>query len=450
MTARNSFCLTVLVLILMMSIASAEIYVTVYNSDLGVVRETRQLDFKKGMSRVSIIDVPTRIDPTSVGFEIPDKSKAVSILEQNYAYDLVSPEKIYAKYIDHDIDIFNKDGQLFSGTLLSFNNGSLVLRDKSDKIQVIRMNEVVNVNFPELPDGLITRPTLFWLYNSSFDGQTDAYISYQTHGMRWTAEYVGILSDDETSLGINGWASINNNSGATFKDAVLKLIAGDIHRAPAPRGGRMEMLAKATPMADDTFVEKEFFEYHLYTLPRPATLANNEIKQLSLFDPSPVGVKKEFHYYPDQYGNDVRVMLKFKNSKDDGLGIPLPAGRVRVFKADTDESMILLGEDRVDHTPKDEEVKLTIGNAFDIRAEINIVDQTRLSNKIEEQDLEITLRNHKNEDVEINVEKRLYGYWEIIESSMEYEKKSTNEIKFLASVAANDTTVIKFKVRFNR
>ncbi|UCD16405.1 MAG: DUF4139 domain-containing protein [Candidatus Zixiibacteriota bacterium] len=430
--------------------AAEDVSVTIYNTNLGVVRETRDLTFKQGSGRVSFIDVPTLIDPTSVGFELTDKTKSVAILEQNYAYDLVSPEKIYAKYIDLEIDVFNKDGQFFSGTLLSHAGGALVLRDTSGKIQIIRMDQVVNVNFPELPEGLITRPTLFWLYRSDFSGTAKCHVSYQTGGMSWSAEYVGILSEDEEDMDLTGWSSISNSSGATYRDATLKLIAGDIHRAPPPRQrGRYELFEKAAPSLDTGmgFEEKEFFEYHLYTLPRKATIANNEIKQIALFEPAFTPVDKEYYFEPEKNPKKVRVSVKFANKKEEGLGIPLPAGRVRVFKADTDGSMVLLGEDRIDHTPKDEEVKLTVGYAFDIAAEEKLVIYDKISARVEERTYEIMLRNHKNEAITVFIEKKLYGDWQIIDTTHEYKKIDAGTIRFELPVDANGKATITFKVR---
>ncbi len=434
-------------------VRAGDVSVTIYNNNLGVIHETRQLDFKKGMGRVSFVDVPSLIDPTSVGFELVDKTKSAVILEQNYAYDLVSPEKVYAKYIDKNIDLFDKQGDIFSGTLLSFANGAFVLKDRSGKIQIVRLEQVVNANFPELPEGLITRPTLFWLYNSDFSGTADCRVSYQTGGMSWTAEYVGILSEDEKALNLTGWSSINNQSGATYKDATLKLIAGDIHRAvqerPSRKLGAMGVeTALLAPSAG--FEEKEFFEYHLYTLPRRATVADNEIKQIALFDPASTTVDKEYYYQPDQNNKKVKVTIEFKNAKENGLGIPLPAGRTRVFKADSDGSMILLGEDKIDHTPKDEEVKLTIGYAFDISAEENVIDYQKISSNVDEQTYQIELRNHKKEDISINVEKKLYGDWKITNSSHEYEKKDASTVKFEIPVKADAKATLTYTVRTTR
>lgn len=448
-------CLTAIIVLLLAGTAGADdVSVTIYNSNLGVIHETRDLSFEKGTGRVSFIDVPSLIDPTSVGFELTDRNKSAVILEQNYAYDLVSPEKIYSKYIDRNIDLFDKGGKIFSGELLSFSGGAFVLKENTGKIQIVRLEQIVNANFPELPEGLITRPTLFWLYNSDFSGTAGCKVSYQTGGMNWSAEYVGILSEDEKGLDLTGWSSISNTSGATYRDATLKLVAGDIHRAPPPRKkGRYdfeaaEMLALKAGAAG--FEEKEFFEYHLYTLPRKATIANNEIKQISLFEPAATTVEKKYYYQPDRNDQKVMVVVKFNNSSAEGLGIPLPAGRARVFKADSDGSMILLGEDRIDHTPKDEEVKLNIGYAFDISAEQKVVNFERISERVDEQTFAIELRNHKDESITVNVEKRLFGDWRILESNYDYEKKDATTVEFVVPVEPDGKSVIKFVVRISR
>ena len=446
----NSVLCAIAVMAIAVTAFADDVSVTVYNSNLGVIREIRDLSFDKGDGMVSFVDVPSLIDATSVGFELVDKNKSVMILEQNYAYDLVSPNKIYDKYIDRNIDVFNKEGEIFSGTLLSSSGGAVVLREKTGKIQIIRMDQVVNVNFPELPEGLITRPTLFWRYRSDFAGKTACQVSYQTSGLSWSAEYVGLLSDDEKTLGLTGWSSITNNSGATYKDATLKLIAGDINRVAQPRVRMMEdaMMEKAmAPQAGAGFEEKAFFEYHMYTLPRKATIANNEIKQIALFDPADAVVKKEYYYEPHKNNEKVRVAINFTNDKKDGLGIPLPAGRVRMFKKDTDGAMVLLGEDRIDHTPKDEEVKLTVGYAFDISAEEKQTEYNRISTRVEERTYEISLRNHKKEAVTIFVEKKLYGDWSITGSSHEYTNPDATTLKYEIPVPADGDVTVTFTVR---
>jgi hypothetical protein len=290
---------------------------------------------------------------------------------------------------------------------------------------------------------------LFWNYQSDYSGKLNCRVGYQTSGLNWSAEYVGLLNDKETDLGLSGWASIDNNSGKTYKEAKLKLIAGEINRATPPlrKGmGEMSVMAMAAPQ-EAGFEEKAFFEYHMYTLPRAATLADNENKQISLFEPASTAVKKVYYYRPQRNATDVQVVVEFVNSTQAGLGMPLPAGRVRLFKADSDGSLILLGEDRIEHTPKDEEMSLTVGTAFDIKAEETLVNQTQISKKVEDREFNIELRNRKSEDVTIKIEKTLWGFWEITQSTHEYKKKDAGTVTFEVPVKADSTANVKFTVR---
>jgi hypothetical protein len=430
--------------------AADDIAVTVYNSNLGVVSETRDLDFQKGVDRLAFTDVPSQIDATSVRFKVLDPQAEVSILEQNYAFDLVNPEKIYSRYIDKQIELVDKEGNLYSCSLLAYSGGSATLRDASCKIKIVSLGNVAEVNFPALPEGLITKPTLFWLYNSSAAGKLRSRVSYQTTGMNWNAEYVGVLDEEDRMLDLSGWSSISNTSGKTYQDAQLRLIAGDIHRAerairPMAKGaGQADFMAMEAP----GFEEKAFFEYHMYTLPRKATVADNEIKQISLFEPARTEVEKVYRYRSGSGQKNVEVAIKFQNSKDAGLGMPLPAGRVRLFKADDDGSLILLGEDRIEHTPKDEKLNVKVGTAFDIVGEERLIERSKVSSKVEDQVFEIELRNRKDEPVTVEVEKKLYGFWEITESSLEYRKKDANTLIFEAPLKADEVLVITFTVRF--
>ncbi len=439
------------VLALPTALLGDEIAVTVYNSNLGVVSETRTLQFEKGVHRLAFRDVPSQIDASSVRFDIETPGRRAAILEQNYAFDLVSPEQLYKKYIDKEIELIDKDGRLYSGTLLAYSSGAVTLREKTGRVKIVQLANVTEVDFPSLPEGLITQPTLFWLYTSDFDGQFDCRVGYQTTGMTWTAEYVGVLGSDEKKLDLSGWSSISNTSGKTYTDATLKLVAGDIHRAPAKRMFRAELDA-AMPMAAGVaakgFEEKAFFEYHLYTLPRKTTLADKEMKQISLFEPAEATVEKVFVYQPERNPKNVEVALKFQNSAETGLGLPLPAGRVRLFKADDDGSLILLGEDWIEHTPKDEELNLKVGYAFDIAAEERLMDQTRISKQVEERLYEIELRNRKEDAITVEIEKKLYGFWEVVEANFAYTKKDANTLLFKIPVGAGETVVLKYKVRF--
>lgn len=445
---RSILSLTVLVWCAAMAQAT-DVAVTVYNNNLGVISETRSLDITKGTNRLAFTDVPALIDAASVRVELPNSNNRLTILEQNYAYDLVSPEQMYQKYIDEQIEIVDEDGNLYTGKLLAYNGGAITLLDASGKVKIVSASKVTEVNFPALPEGLITRPTLFWLYNSNADGKLDLRVGYQTGGMSWNAEYVGVLNENETSLGLSGWSSINNQSGKRYENATLKLIAGDISRA-TQREPRYERKMTLSAMAPDEegFEEKQFFEYHMYTLPRKATVADKEIKQISLFDPATASVKKAYVYKPEENAKQVAVAVKFKNSQQTGLGMPLPAGRVRLFKADIDGSMVLLGEDLISHTPKDEEVDLKVGYAFDIAAAERLMTQTRISDRVEDREYEVEFRNHKKEAVTISVEKKLWGTFEVLQADFQYKKKDANTLTFDVSVGADQSAVVKYKVRF--
>jgi hypothetical protein len=445
---------TTVVLFLCLAIISGsavwadDVAVTVYNSNLGVISETRNLDFQKGINRLAFRDVPSQIDPNSVRFDLAG-GDGVTILEQNYAFDLVSPDQIYKKYIDKKIELVDKDANLYAGTLLAVGGGAVTLQSDNGQIRIIAMDKVVESRFPELPEGLITKPTLFWLYSSDITGERTAKVGYQTTGMSWNAEYVGVLDQGDKHIDLSGWAAINNTSGKAYADATLKLVAGDINRAIQLRGGRgpqMEMFAAKADMAE-SFEQKSFFEYHLYTLPRKATLANNEIKQISLFDPAGSTIEKVYVFRPEQNAGQVSVAIKFKNSESTGLGMPLPAGRVRLFKADDDGSLIMLGEDMINHTPKDEEVKLTIGNAFDIVPEETMTGSTRVSQNVEDRTFELQMRNRKKEAVTVTVEKQFYSFWEVTNADFTHKKKDAQTLTFDLAVPADSAVTVRYTVR---
>jgi hypothetical protein len=445
---NKAFLAALSVLLLIGSVSADEIAVTVYNSNLGVVSETRQLEFTEGTNRLAFRDVPQLIDAASVRFDVPERQ--VTILEQNYAFDLVSPAAMYAKYIDQEIELIDKDGRLYAGSLLAHSSREVTLCELGGRIKIVLLENIAEVSFPSLPEGLVTRPTLFWLYNSSTSGNLDCRVGYQTAGMDWQAEYVGLLSSDESELELSGWSSITNKSGKTYTDATLKLVAGDISRAaPPPQWGRMKALAAVDMEGAGGFEEKAFFEYHLYTLPRRATLADKEIKQISLFEPAGTAVEKIYTYRPQVHPTDVGVAVKFTNSASAGLGMPLPAGRMRMFKADEDGSMILIGEDYIKHTPRDEEIIVKVGNAFDIVAEERLMDQTRISQRVEDRKYEIEIRNRKAEEVTVRVEKRLYGFWEIRESSLPFIKKDATTVYFDVTGGSGQTQELTMTVRFS-
>ena len=429
------------------------LFVTVYNDNLGVIKDIRRIDIKKGTSTIELSDVAQQIDPTSVHIKLNGE-----VLEQNYQYDLVSLDKILRKYIDRNIELIDDKGEVVQGKLLSSSAGQIVLQKKDGGLLMIPNVSKYRFSVGELPDGLITKPTLIWLVNSPSSGNQDVEVSYQTGGMKWHAEYVAVLNKDDSKLDLNSWVSIDNNSGTGFKNAHLKLVAGDVNRVQNrnvyPQGNdmvRMEAL-KVQPQ----FQEKAFFEYHIYNLQRPTTLANNETKQISLFEASGVKATKKYFYQSGgnyyYYNNSsskgkVAVVMEFENKKDNNLGMPMPEGKVRVYKSDG-ESLEFVGEDMIDHTPKDEKVRLKIGDAFDITAKEVQTDNKRISDKVSEQAYEITFKNHKKENIVIEVQRYLGLNWEVLSSSINYQKKDSQNIIFKVPVAKDGETVLKFRIRY--
>ncbi|MFH1514625.1 MAG: DUF4139 domain-containing protein, partial [bacterium] len=346
----------------------SNVSVTVYNSGSSLVRDIRKIGFPGGMVDLKFMDVASGIDPTSVHFTSLTNPDGISIWEQNYEYDLISQSKLMEKYIGKQISFKKLDVEknkyiTESGVLLSTQGGYVVQME--DKIHIGNPGEII---LPELPEGLITRPTLVWLLDTASGGNHDVEMSYLTTGLSWRANYVAVINEKDTALDLNGWVTLDNTSGAAYNNANLKLIAGDVHRVqPELKGYAYDRNSGGVPMemakAAPAFEEKSFFEYHMYTLQRPATLKNNQQKQISLLEGTGVPATKLFIFEPQGdywYGGDtqegkIQVKIAFKNAKEKGLGIPLPKGTVRVYKADTDGSLQLIGEDNIDHTPKDEE-----------------------------------------------------------------------------------------------
>jgi hypothetical protein len=360
--------------------------------------------------------------------------------------------------------------------LLSFDSRQIVLKEpKGPIVMVQRVDNVRDIRFSALPGGLLTQPTLLWLVATDKPGKHLAEVTYQTSGITWHAEYVLVLNKDDTASDLSGWVSVQNNSGKTYNDAKLKFIAGDVRKIYDQRGrgsGQDRYRPVKTETRAEPMREKAFFEYHMYTLPRPSTVADNEVKQLEMFTPARgVKVQKKFLYnplgafrwswggrYTDRaYGSTtpskkVNVFIDFKNSKANKLGIPLPAGKVRVYKEDPDDKALeFIGEERIDHTPKDEELSLRIGNAFDIVGERKQTNFRVESGRhwIQEK-IEIKIRNHKKEAVTVRCKEPLYRWvnWEIIEKSHEYKKLDSRNIAFDVKVEPDKEVVITYTVEY--
>ncbi|MGB9938715.1 DUF4139 domain-containing protein [Methanosarcina sp.] len=419
--------------------------VTVYNNNLALVKERRALEFDSGVNRVEYTDVAALIDPTSVMFE-DTKSKDTAVLEQNYEYDLVSGKKLLEKFLDKEITVTEKEGDTYTGTLLS-HDGGVVLRLGDGK--VVTISEVSKVEFPDSAD-LLTKPTLVWQVYSPAAGKRDVLTSYLTAGMSWKADYIVKASADDKKADIQGWVSVDNAAGTTYEDARLKLVAGEVHRVVAPSPPRYEEEVAEDAEggysgAKDSFVEESLFEYHLYTLERPATLKNNQVKQLSLLSADSVPVEKELVFDASK-SSDVQVALSLNNSKEKGLGMPLPAGTLRVYKADSQGQLQFLGEDSIEHTPKDEEVKVTIGNAFDVTGTRTQTSYNRISSYIWKESYETEIKNHKSQPQKVKIVEHFYGDWEITTTSDPYEKKDAFTAEWEITVPADGSKKVSYTV----
>ena len=442
---------------------------TVYNQDLALVRQVRTIPVQQGVFPFRFEDVTAKIDPTSVSLETLS-GPPLTILEQNYAYDLVNDQKVLEKSIGQPITFFETIGneeKSFTGTLLSV----------SGNRAVVRTGEGIYVGAPsrflldKLPPGLILKPTLVWLLKGEQAGDQRVALSYLTSGLSWQANYVLLLSKDERHAGFTGWVTIHNQSGVGFEDATLKLMAGDVHRVEKAQPPRpMLMRAEAAP-SPQQFEEKGLFEYHLYTLQRPATVANNETKQIQLISAPEVPVTKSYvydganlsgyagWYYGSRENRDlgvpsnkkVAVYLGFDNKAASGLGIPLPKGTVRVFQNDSDGSAQFIGEDAIDHTPKDEHLRIQLGDAFDIVGERKQTEfRVVVPNHVVDESFAITLRNHKKESVTVRVVEVLYRWsnWEIVKESQPHEKVDSQTVLFPVSVPADGQSTVTYTVRY--
>jgi hypothetical protein len=444
-----------------------------------VVRHEREIQLKLGRNDVRFIDVAGLIDPTTVSFQSLTDPTGTRVVEQNFQFDLVSTEKLLQKFIDRDISVEQARGdkvEIFSGTLLS-TSGGLVLREADGSVRTIPGYS--GVKLPSLPGGLITRPTLVWDVSAKEPGKQLARVAYQTSGITWWADYNLTYAEgtdaNSCKLDVGAWVSILNQSGASYPDARIKLIAGDVHRAPTAQGNvAMAKAMRAEAVADEVkgFEEKTFFEYHLYTLGRPSSLPDNSTKQIELF-PQVAGVacEKTLVYYGQAgmyagYGGSpyidrnfgvtgnkkVDTYLSFKNTQDNGMGVPMPAGRVRVSKLDpADGSLEFVGEDRIDHTPKNETILLKLGSAFDVVGERRQVDfNIDTTRKVITEEIEVKIRNRKDEPVKVVVKENLYRWvnWKIVSSSAAFEKQDAHTIHIPVTVPADKEAVVRYTVRY--
>ena len=427
-----------------------------------VVKEEQAFTFDKGVGELSFTGFAALLDPTTVSFISLDDEKT-KVLEQDYRFDLVSNEKLMQRFIDKPVTVTTTQGasrMMHSGTLLSTMGGIVLQKDGGG---IVTINDYDTIDFPSLPGGLLTKPTLVWTTFSPQGGEQETRLAYQTTGITWWADYNLVFTPGDNpnsgTLEVGAWVSILNQSGGTYDEARLKLVAGDVNRAPQPgRGVRetrldMSMDAMSVRAAPKGFEEKAFGDYHLYTLGRPATIPDNSTKQLELFDAARgVPVEKIFVYDGARNPTDVGVFLEFTNAEDIGLGIPMPQGRIRVSQVDTaDGSLEFVGEDTIDHTAREEEISIKLGNAFDIVGERRVVEANRNTDrKVMVQTIEVKVRNRKDEPADMIVREPLGGgmKWKITENSLGYTKTDAQAIEFPVTLAPDEEKVITYTVRY--
>jgi hypothetical protein len=437
----------------------SDLALTVYNSNIALVRDVRQITLAAGDSRLKFMDIAASINPATVHFRSLTEPAKVSVLEQNYEYDLLDPSKLLQKYVGREVTMIRGDQEV-KATLLS-ENGGQVWKIGNDIVTNIGYN---SLRFPSVPDNLYERPTLLWSLQNSGALKHKVEASYMASNMSWSADYVLNVAKDETIGDLDGWVTLVNHSGTAFKNAQLQLVAGDVHRELPINGRDFEQMASKAQAVNAAlggvpFAQESFSEYHLYSLNRRTSIFDQESKQISLLNASHFPLRKVFvvngqsYYYRSmaQPGaplkDPVQVFYKFKNEEKSGLGMPLPAGTIRVYQQDSRGGSLFAGEDHIDHTPKDEEISLHIGNAFDIVAERKQTDYKRVADRLYEFEYEITLRNHKAIPVSVEVNEPIGGDWEMVNSSYKYTKTAAFAAQFDVPVDKDGTSVLKYRVR---
>lgn len=444
-----------------------QVAVTIYNSGSALVHDRRAFALQAGENRIDFTDVAEQIDPTSVIFRSQTDPAGTVVLEQNFAYDLVDLRALLVRYLDQPIELVTEDGSFYSGALLSGRGEEVILRGENGGLFAVRFDKIRDLRFPSLPGGLLTRPTLRWVLHSETGGQHALELTYLTNGLAWTADYVLLLDQGYTSLDLAGWVTLNNTSGASYPNAQVRLVAGEINRIRPEPELRLSMDAmprRAAAAAAPKVDQREFFEYQLYEIQRRVTVADHEQKQVEFV--SRAGVQSQLIYTAElapfwrSEGQRVNTgavpvpieqVLEFSTGSESGLDSDLPAGRVRVYQRDADGAALLIGEDEIDHTPKGETVQLTLGRPFDLVAECTQTDFRSLSKNTSEESWRVTVRNRKDaNEVTVRVVQALYRFssWQVLECNNEFQKLSSDRLLFPVSVPAQGERTFSFRIRY--
>ncbi|MFM2254298.1 MAG: hypothetical protein RJB68_2635 [Pseudomonadota bacterium] len=441
-----------------------EVAVTIYNDNLALVKDVRKVPLKAGASALAFRDVSARMRAETALMRSLSSPGALRVQEQNFDFDLLTPQKMLEKYVGKQVKVVRTHPTtgaetVETATVLSANNG--VVLQIGQRIETGVPGRLV---FDDVPPNLRDRPTLVMNLQNTGPAQQDVELSYLTGGLSWKADYVVELNAAEDALDVSGWVTLTNTSGATYRNARLQLVAGDVNQvAPemATRGRPQLMAATAMAKAESDVVEESLFEYHLYTLERPTTIAENQTKQVALLSAAGVPARRELvlqgadYYYQGLSGDlgtklKVAAFLEFDNKEASRLGVPLPKGVARVYKKDKSGNAQFIGEDRLDHTAKNEKVRLKLGNAFDVSADKKQTDFKRLSNTskfgfVAESAYEVVLRNAKKEPVSVTVQEPIPGDWQMLAASQPHTKVSANMAVWKVTVPAEGKTVLTYR-----
>jgi hypothetical protein len=441
-----------------------ELSVTVYNSSLALVRDVRNLQLASGNFDLKFMDIAATVNPATVHFRSLTEPSRVSVLEQNYEYDLLEPDKLLRKYVGRDVTLVRtrQDGgttrqEEVKAHLLSYNNGPVWRIDG----EIVTGLHADHIRFPELPNNLFSRPTLIWTLDNDGVSRHRVEASYLASKMSWSADYVLTVGRNDTAGDLDGWVTLTNGSGTSFRNAKVQFVAGELNRVRQRLEEMRSDLAMRAPaaVAEKAMSQEAFSEYHLYSLGRKTTINNDETKQVSMLDATAVPVLKRyvvdgqaFYYRNAQHPgsplkDDVQVLYQFRNEEKAGLGVPMPAGIVRVYQSDSKGSVHFVGEDRIGHTPKDETLNLKIGHAFDVVCERKQTGFEKIAPNVYELEFEIKLRNHKDAPISVEVNEPIGGTWRMLNSSHAWEKTDAWAAQFKVPVASGGESILKYRVR---
>jgi len=441
-----------------------DVSLTVYNSQIALIRDVRQVRLPGGEFPLQFSDISAAVNPATVHVRSLTDPSRLSVLEQNYEYDLLEPNKLLQKYVGREVTLVRTrqvngttETEEVTATLLAFNNGPVwKIGD-----EIVTGMGASYYRFPELPTNLYSRPTLVWRLDNRGAAPQRLEVSYLSGGLSWSADYVLTVGRDDAVADLDGWVTMGNTSGTAYRNARLQLVAGDLHRVTSPRTGAMDAKRAMMEVAAERppFAEEAFSEYHLYTLGRRTSIEDRQTKQISLLSAVGLPVRKrfivegqQFYYRNRQHPGApikdlVRVYYTFRNAEAGGLGLPMPAGTVRVFQADSQGGAQFIGEDRIGHTPKDETLNLQVGSAFDVVCERKQTDFKRLGDYVWEAEFEITLRNHKATAITVEVNEPIGGDWTMLSASHKWAKTAAFAAQFDVPVPAGGESVLRYRVR---